>query len=155
MPLRETWTAKLQWDDKLAEVVHSKWVRFFEDLFQAAGLRLDCCLKPNNAVGLPMLVILSDGSDVAYGCIAFIRWECSDGSVWCRNIMSKCRNAPVGKMSTPQMELNGAVVSKRVRTLIEKECRFQFDRVIQLVDSETVLAMLNKCSTRFRMYEGV
>ncbi|XP_067950495.1 uncharacterized protein [Watersipora subatra] len=155
MLLRETWTAKLQWDDKLSEVVHSKWVRFFEDLFQAAGLRLDRCLKPNNAVGLPMLVILSDRSDVAYGCIAFIRWECSDSSVRCRNIMSKCRIAPASKLSTPQIELNGAVVSKRVRALIEKECRFQFDSVIQLVDSETVLAILNRCSTRFRIYEGV
>ncbi|XP_067940658.1 uncharacterized protein [Watersipora subatra] len=69
--------------------------------------------------------------------------------------MSKCRIAPVSKLYTHQMELNGAVVSKRVWALIEKECMFQFDSVIQLVDSETVLAMLNKCSTRFQIYEGV
>lgn len=39
--------------------------------------------------------------------------------------------------------------------MIENECRFQFERVLQLVDSETVLSMISKCSTRFRIYEGV
>ena len=33
--------------------------------------------------------------------------------------------------------------------------RFEFDSVRQLVDSETVLCMINKVSTRFKLYEGV
>lgn len=53
------------------------------------------------------------------------------------------------------MELNGAVISKRIRTVIERESGFKFESIIQLVDSETVLSMINKCSTRFRIYEGV
>ena len=153
--LRETWVGKLGWDDPLSEQLRNKWVAFFVQLFQVANLEYDRCLKPAHAVGLPSLIILSDGSDLAYGCIAYIRWELSDQSVWCQMIMSKARIAPVNKVSTPQMELNGAVTSKRIRSIIEKECRFDFERVVHLVDSETVLAMLNKCSTRFRIYEGV
>ena len=30
-----------------------------------------------------------------------------------------------------------------------------FKRVLQIVDSETVLCMLNKTSTRFKVYQGV
>ena len=155
MLLRETWKAKLQWDEAIPELLRKQWVHFFENLFQVSKLQFDRCMKPSNAVGSPILVILSDGSDIAYGCVAFIRWNCVDGSVWCRQIMSKSRIAPVNKISTPQMELNGAVVSKRIRAVIENECRFQFERVLQLVDSETVLSMISKCSTRFRIYEGV
>ena len=33
--------------------------------------------------------------------------------------------------------------------------RFQFEKVLQLVNSETVLSMINKTSTRFKVYEGV
>jgi hypothetical protein len=33
--------------------------------------------------------------------------------------------------------------------------RFEYERVLQLVDSEMVLSMINKTSTRFRVYEGV
>ena len=69
--------------------------------------------------------------------------------------MVKCRIAPVNKLSTPQMELNAAVLLKRGRKVIESEMRFDFERVLQLVDSETVLSMINKISTRFKVYEGV
>ena len=63
--------------------------------------------------------------------------------------MAKCRIAPVNKLSTPQMELNAAVLSKRGRKAIEKEMRFEFEKVLQIVDSETVLSMINKTSTRY------
>ncbi len=53
------------------------------------------------------------------------------------------------------MELNAAVLSKRGRKVIEVEMQFDFERVLQLVDSETVLSMINKTSTRFKVYEGV
>ena len=63
--LRETWVGKLGWDDPLSEQLRNKWVAFFVQLFQVANLEFDRCLKPAHAVGLPSLVILSDGSDLA------------------------------------------------------------------------------------------
>ena len=69
--------------------------------------------------------------------------------------MAKCRIAPVDKLSTPQMELNAAVLLKRGRKVIEKEMRLEFEEVWQIVDSETVLSTINKTSTRFKVYEGV
>jgi hypothetical protein len=69
--------------------------------------------------------------------------------------MAKSRIAPMNKLTTPQMELNGAVLSKRGRSVIEKEMRQNFSRVLHLVDSETVLSMINKVSHRFKLYEGV
>ena len=53
------------------------------------------------------------------------------------------------------MELNAAVLSKQGRKVIESEMRLDFERFLQLVDSETVLSMVNKTSTRFKVYEGV
>ena len=153
--LRETWTRNLGWDDQLPVDLREKWVKFFISLFELEKLHLPRCLRPPNAVGDPWLVILSDGSDIAYGFVAYIRWILEDSSPWCRLIMSKCRVAPVNKLSTPQMELNAAVLSKRGRKVIEQEARFHFERVLQIVDSETVLNMINKTSTRFKVYEGV
>ena len=66
--------------------------------------------------------------------------------------MSYCTDK---QLSTPQMELNAAVLSKRGRKVIGKEMRFTFEKVLQIVDSETVLCMLNKTSTRLKVYEGV
>ena len=153
--LRETWSTKLGWDDALPEILREKWVSFFKQLCDVASLKYDRCLSPDGAVGKPVLIILSDGSEQAYGCAAYIRWVLSDGSIWCRLILAKCRIAPVNRISIPQMELNGAVVSRRVRSVVEAECRFSFDKVFHLVDSETILSMINKLSTKFKVYEGV
>ena len=153
--LRETWARNLGWDDQLPLDLRAKWVKFFISLFALEKLKFPRCLRPPDAVGEPWLVILSDDNDIAYGFVAYIRWTLGDGSPWCRLIMAKCRVAPVNKLSTPQMQLNAAVLSKRGRKVIEQEVRFKFERVFQIVDSETVLNMINKTSTRFKVYEGV
>jgi len=69
--------------------------------------------------------------------------------------MAKTRIASQRKLSTPQMELNGAILSKRIRILLQEEMTLQFEKVFHLVDSETVLAMINEISTQFKLYEGV
>ena len=153
--LRETWILQLGWDDPLPSAMCSAWVSFFIQLFEIEHLRFSRCVKPDQAVGSPMLILLSDGSEIAYGCAAYIRWTLEDGSYWCRLLLAKCRIAPINRISIPQMELNGAVLSKRCRKVIESECRFKFDKTLHLVDSETVLGMINKLSTRFKVYEGV
>lgn len=153
--LRETWSLKLGWDDQLPTDLRAKWVQFFCTLFQLEQLNLDRSLRPPNSIGQPWLIIFSDGSDLAYGFTAYIRWQLDSGDYWCRLIMAKCRIAPLNKLSTPQMELNAAVLSKRGRKVIQKEMRFDFEKVLHIVDSETVLNMINKTSTRFKIYEGV
>ena len=107
------------------------------------------------AVGRPSLVLLSDGSEVAYGCAAYVRWELADGTFWCRLIMAKSRIAPVNRVSIPRMELNGAVVNKRLRDVITEESRLEFEKVHHIIDSETVLCQLYKVASKFQVFEGV
>ena len=153
--LRETWALKLGWDVALPDNLREKWIRFFRLLFDIEKIIYPRCIKPNNAVGDPWLLILSDGSDTAYGFAAYARWKLKDDSFTCKLIFAKCRIAPLNKVSTPQMELNAAVLSKRGRQVVEGEMRYRFERILHIVDSETVLCMINKTSTRFKLYYGV
>ena len=66
---------------------------------------------PEGAVGNPLLVILSDGSETAYGCAVYVRWTLSDSSFWYHLVLAKCCIAPLRRISIPHMELNGAVLS--------------------------------------------
>ena len=153
--LRKIWTLKLKWDDPLPEEMRCEWLEFFRQVLEAEKLRFPRCLKPINAMGNPSLVIFSDGSDTAYGCAAYVHWKLDDGTCWSRLVLAKCRIAPIQKVSTPRMELNGAVISTRIRKFLETECRFKFEQVVQLVDSLTVLQQIHSTSTRFKVYEGV
>ena len=82
--LRETWSRNLGWDDQLPVDLRAKWLKFFISLFELEKLSLQRCLRPPEAVGNPWLIVFSDGSDVAYGFVAYIRWELADGNAWCR-----------------------------------------------------------------------
>jgi len=64
--LREIWVDKLGWDELLPYEQKQKWEEFFSQIFHLAYLRYDRYLKPSNAVGKPILVLLSDGSNIAY-----------------------------------------------------------------------------------------
>ena len=96
--LREVWSRNLDWDAHLPADLTTKWVSFFTTLFQLDRLRLSRSLRPEDAVGRPWLIILSDGSDLAYGYAAYIRWTLQSGLYWCRLIMAKCRIAPINKL---------------------------------------------------------
>ena len=153
--LRETWIYHLQWDEELPDALDKRWRDFFSQMIHVTELEYERCVTPEGAMGKPQLILLSDGSELAYGCAVYIRWLLQDGSYWCRLLLAKCRIAPLNRVSVPQMELNGAVLSKRCRKVIEAESRLPFEKVYQLVDSETVLGMIHKMSTRLRVYEGV
>ena len=153
--LRKTWEKNLGWDDSIPPDLYEKWIQFFISSKELNNLRHPRVLKPADAVGNPLLVIFSDASDVAYGFAAYVRWQLNDDTFSSRLILAKCRVAPLTKRSTPQLELNAAVLAKRGREVILKESRYKFTNFIHIIDSETVLSMLQKTSTRFNIYEGV
>ena len=154
MLLRETWELKLGWDDALPHSLYEKWVQFLQEMATLRELKYDRCLQPENSQGQPMLIIMSDASEKAYGCACYIRWQLTDGTFWCRLILAKTRIAPTRRLTTPQLELNAAVLYKHARAVIEKEMRLEFHKTYHLLDSATVLGMI-KQSTRFKLYEGV
>ena len=153
--LRKSWQLKLGWDEALPSTLHEQWSKFFIESGEISKIWYPRTTKPENSIGKPILVIYSDASDEAYGFVAYARWECSDGEYESRLIMAKSRIAPLTKRTTPQLELNAAVMGKRAREVILKEMRYEFSQVIHIIDSETVRGMLWKLSTRFQLYEGV
>ena len=106
-------------------------------------------------VGLPTLIIFCDGSALAFGAVAYIRWELEGGGFWCRLIMAKCRVAPKNILTIPRMELCAAVIGSRIKNFIIKYTSFEFAKVCVLVDSSTVLGYLQKECGVFRPFEGV
>ena len=78
------------------------------------------CLTPRNAIGDPMLIIFSDGSTNAYGTCAYVRWELSTREFVSYLIVSKNRLAPVKRMSIERIELCGAILNKRLKTVLQQ-----------------------------------
>ena len=153
--LRRIWAyrPKIDWDDELPDEIERQWEEIVEDLKKIKELTFERSLTPEDAVGLAVLVIFEDGSEQAYGTVAYIRWKTAQGYV-SRLIAAKSRIAPLKMIDMVRIELCGAVLGTRIRTMIEKELQLKFERVVHIVDSEIVQAMIHRQSYGFNTFAG-
>ena len=152
--LRRLWGTepKLDWDDPIPEENQQNWSIFFNDLKDMNQIRFTRCLKPMDAIGDPILVVFSDASKDAYAACAYVRWQRKNNQFESNLILSKNRLAPIKKMSIDRIELCGAVLNKRLKVFIEKECRYRFEKIYHIVDSQIVHAMIQKSSYGFNTF---
>ena len=115
-------------------------------------LTFNLCTRPKYAAGQPMLISFSDASIGAFGACVCVRWELSDGSYKSSILISKGRVAPLKCITIVNLELSAAVLASRLRTFLEKECRFNFNRFLHIVDSEIVRSMIQKESYGFNTF---
>ena len=100
----------------------------------------------------PMLIIICDGSEHAYGATAYIRWKITDVSWRARLVIAKSKVAPLKTVDIVRIELCGAVLGSRLRKTVQDQMSVQFQRVIHLTDSETVHAMIHRQSYGFNTF---
>ena len=155
--MRESWCGGITgWDEALPEELSKRWVDFLASLLELQEISFKRSLWPEEEViGLPTLVIFSDGSKFAFGAVAYIRWQLAAGGFWTRLIMAKGKIAPKNIRSIPQMELSGAHLGNRMKNFLVKETCLEFSCVYHLVDSSTVLGYLQKECGNFRPFEGI
>ena len=155
--MRESWCgSSVGWEDPIPPDQAKRWLVFLSSLLSLAEVKFPRGLWPDGeAVGLPILIIVSDVAALAFGAVAYIRWELKDGGYWTRLVMAKSKVAPKNIVSVPRMELNGAVFGNRIKGFILKETNFPFSKVYNFVDSSTVLGYVHKESGCFKPYEGI
>ena len=157
--LRKTWDGdcgKLGWDQALPGELVQEMVDFFLELFDLENIVFPRSLVPKDDVdGKPDLVIFSDGSVTAYGSVAYIRWKLVGGDYWTALILSKSKIAPRNRITIPRLELNGAVLSKRLEEFVRGSLELEFNDVFHLVDSSTVLGYVHKADSKLKPFEGI
>jgi hypothetical protein len=153
--LRESWCGNQGWDDPLSKEQCLSWLNFLRDLLNLDQLRIPRSIWPQGeVVGLPILIIFTDGSISAFGVAAYARWELRGGGFWSTLITSKAKIAPKRIVSVVKMELSGAQAGNRIKNFLIKDTNLQFSKVYHLVDSSTVLGYVHKESGNFGPYEG-
>ena len=110
------------------------------------------CMKLSDSVGEPILIVFRDTSQDAYAACAYVRWKRQNGQFESNLISFKNRLAPIKKLSIDRIELCGAVLNKHLKTFVEKECRYRFQRLYRIVDSQIVHAMIQKNSYGFNTF---
>ena len=92
-------TTAIEWDAPISEQNTNDWKTFFQDLLTLKAVSIVRCLKPEDAVGDPTLIIFSDASIQACGACAYVQWELKTGTFEARLIAAKNRIAPIRHLS--------------------------------------------------------
>ena len=91
------------------------------------------------------LHIFSDSSQLAYGAVAYIRCETSNGTK-CAFLMSKSRVAPIKEQTLPRLELLGALLGAKLSNYLCKTVlhKLQPSRTVLWSDSQIALAWISR-----------
>lgn len=116
-PVKDTW------DDPLSPKLREASIRLLEEYVRLAQIRFDRSLTPTGAIGHPMGVTFSDGSEASYGVVLYLRWDTKNGVV-VRLVESKAKLTPLNQKGyVIKAEVCGAVFAIRLRKYFVKHCR--------------------------------
>ena len=118
---------KLSWDDPLPADLKRSWIRWKTDIAYLENFKVPRCYKTSlDEVIDTQLHIFADGSEVAYGSVAYFRFEYKNGTVSSAIIMSRARLTPIDKKSlktVPRIELNAAKLAVKLYETIYRELK--------------------------------
>ncbi|CAL9701094.1 unnamed protein product [Knipowitschia caucasica] len=144
--------SKDTWDDPLSPKLREAAIRLFEGYVRLGQIRFERSLTPFGAVGHPMGITFSDGSEASYGAVLYLRWETQEGVV-VRLVESKAKLTPLDqKGDVIKAELCGAVFATRLKRYFEKHCRLEVSRWVHFVDSQTILGAIQKDSYGYQTF---
>ena len=67
---------------------------------------------------------------MAFGAVAYVRFENADGLVHCNFLVAKSRLAHVKPMTIPRLELSAAVLVVKIDRVLREELEFVIDKSI-------------------------
>ena len=142
-----TCSEKLEWDEPLSCDLMKAWKQWKEEAAYLCSYKIPRCYKPVNCDEYPItdvqLHVFTDGSEVAYGAVAYLLYEDESNNISTSIVMSKSRLTPVDKKSlktVPRIELNAAKLGVILYEKIMNEMNdTQIQKVFFWTDSKTTL----------------
>ena len=98
------------------------------------------------------LHVFCDASEIAYGCVAYIRFTFETGGHMCAFVMAKSRLAPIKTITLPRLELNAAQIGARMARLILHEIDFPIERIQFWSDSALTLQYIKNTKNRMKVF---
>ena len=151
--LQELWRLKVDFDDRITKSRCKQWKKWKGELVNLKGVTIPRCYHPSGYLAKDIqLHVFWDASELAYGAVAYVKFEFELEKPPCSLVMSKSRLAPIKTISLLLLELNVAVLGVRLYTMIIKETNLPIQNVLFWIDSALVLQYLRNQRHRFKVY---
>ena len=155
MLLKNLWKRGFGWDEDIDGPERELLIEFLISMFRLENIYFNRSVKPENAIGNPVLITFSDASNEAFGACSYFQWEVKGGLFESILVASKSRVSPLKSLSIVRLELCAAVLGVRLANLIKEEVRFEISKEIFIVDSQVVRSMIKRHSYGFKTFVAV
>lgn len=156
--VQRLWDKNREWDDPLLpQELLDAWNEWEGELQVLPSISLPRCYTPkevDSASSFRDVHIFCDASEKAYGAVAYLRTEDSQGKTYLSFLLARSRVAPKRLLSMPRLELCAAVVGAQIATVIQQEFTLKIRGITLWTDSTTVLMWLQSDSCHFKVFMG-
>ncbi|XP_023806317.1 SH3 and multiple ankyrin repeat domains protein 2 isoform X1 [Oryzias latipes] len=156
--IRQLWDKKRGWDDSnLPSELLQAWTSWEAELQFLPLLSLPRPYVPVSTTSgetTHQVHIFADASEQAYGAVAYLRTQDSNGEVHLSFILARSRVAPKRVQSIPRLELCAALTAAQLAHVLEKELTRTVNQMVLWSDSTTVLTWLQSQSCRYKVFVG-
>ncbi|XP_043245891.1 uncharacterized protein LOC122393710 [Amphibalanus amphitrite] len=150
--LQELWAHHQDWDAEIPEDSLRKWTAWLADLPRLEDVKVHRWYGAKENAVIRQLHVFCDASASAFGAVAYMRLVYPDGQIHCALIMSRCRVAPLKKLTIVRLETQAAVLAVRLAASIEAELTLDVQETIYWSDSQVVLSYIGNDSKRFHTF---
>ena len=147
--LQHAWQFGIGWNETPPSEFLSKWSKFQKKLDSLSEFLVPRFYgHVSNSPTVIQLNVFGKASEQAVFSVAIFRFSYANGSVNCAFVTAKTRVAPKKPLSIPRLELQAAVLSARLSTVIIKEHNSWMDSTYLWADSSTAFQWLRGESKR-------
>ena len=151
--LQELWRLGCQWDEVIDERVQKRWNKWLEGARNLPKIRISRqYLITDEKVTEVQLHIFCDASELAFGCVAYLRFSLKSGGHFSSFVMAKTRLAPIETKTLPRLELDAAQIGAHISRFVVHETDYPVERIQYWTDSMLTLQYINNQTKRFKVY---
>jgi len=151
---QECCRTELDWDECLTGKLFESWCKWVNEISDLSSYRIDRPLSVNGNYDCLELHVFADGSETAYGSVAYLRFI-HRNFVNVSFLASKSRLTPLSNSTlktVPRIELCSAKLAIELSCKLSGSLDFQINSIYYWSDSITVLRYIKNESLRFQRF---
>ncbi|XP_011685488.1 PREDICTED: uncharacterized protein LOC105448541 [Wasmannia auropunctata] len=127
--MQQLWQCKLEWDESIPPSIYTAWTDFITQLNLINQLSID---RPVLMSDYDEVQIhgFCDASNAGYGACLYVRTKDAHNNIRCQLLCAKSRVAPLKPVTTPRLELCGALLLAKLYLEVKNAIELTCDKIV-------------------------
>lgn len=149
--LQKLWAETKDWDEALPSEIQKGWSVFLDSIVHLGNVTIPRRVLCDSPVEVEIHAF-SDASQLAYSACIYLRSISASGQATVHLIIAKSRVSPLKGMTTPRLELCGALLAVRLAVKIKNALRITINKCQFWCDSTIVLGWIRTKKSNLKTF---